>query len=88
MKESYSSKNIKAGKSAQIPKDLQGLGLDTYPEEINGYVYAYKRQGLYLGNTLPWQGIEFYQSQLSLFGVNYSSYPKRFQFIYKIPRKW
>jgi len=89
MKESYSSKNIKAGKSiAQLPEDLRGLGIDTYLEEINGYVYAYKRQGLYLGNKLPWQGVEFYQSQLSLFGVNYSSYPKRFQFIYKIPRKW
>jgi hypothetical protein len=89
MKESYSSKNIKSGKSiAQIPEDLQGLGLDTYLEEINGYVYAYKRQGLYLGNKLPWKGIEFYQGQLSLFGVNYSSYPKKYQFIYKTPRKW
>ena len=88
MKESYSSKNVKTGNTAQLPEDLQGLGFDTYPEEINGYVYAFKKQGLYLGNKLPWQGVELYQSQLSVFGVNYATYPKRFQFIYKSPRKW
>jgi hypothetical protein len=89
IKESYSARKIQSGLSIEkLPNDLQGLGMDTYLEEIHGYVHAYKRQGLFSGHNMPFSGVEFYQSQLSMFGVSYPTYPSRFSWIYKVPRRW
>jgi len=89
IKESYHARKIQNGLSLEkLPSDLQGLGMDTYLEEIHGYVYAYKRQGLFSGHNVPFSGVGFYQSQLSMFGVSYPTYPSHFSWIYKIPRRW
>jgi len=89
IKESYSAHKIQSGLSIKkLPSDLQGLGMDTYLEEIYGYVYAYKRQGLFSGHNSPFNGVKFYQFQLDMFGVSYPTYPKYFSWIYKIPRRW
>jgi hypothetical protein len=89
IKESYHARKIQSGLSIEkIPSDLQGLGMDAYLEEIHGYVHAYKRQGLFSGHNMPFSGVEFYQSQLSMFGVPYPTYPSRFSWIYKVPRRW
>jgi RHS repeat-associated protein len=89
IKESYHAQKIQSGLSIEeLPSDLQGLGMDTYVEEIHGYVHAYKRQGLFYGHNMPFSGVEFYQSQLDVFGVPYPTYPSRFSWIYKIHRRW
>ena len=89
IKESYHARKIQSGLSIEkLPSDLQGLGMDTYLEEIHGYVHAYKRQGLFSGHNMPFSGVEFYQSQLGMFGVPYPTYPSRFSWIYKVPRRW
>jgi RHS repeat-associated protein len=89
IKESYHAQKIQSGLSIEkLPSDLRGLGMDTYLEEIHGYVHAYKRQGLFSGHNMPFNGIRFYQSQLSMFGVTYPTYPSRFSWIYKVPRRW
>ncbi|WP_132434068.1 hypothetical protein [Natronoflexus pectinivorans] len=51
-------------------------------------VQAYKRQGLFSVHNMPFNGVSFYQSQLSLFGVPHPTYPSRFSWIYKVPRRW
>ncbi|HSV88237.1 MAG TPA: hypothetical protein VLH61_06310 [Bacteroidales bacterium] len=89
IKESYHARKIQSGLSIEkLPSDLRGLGMDTYLEEIHGYVHAYKRQGLFSGHNMPFNGVRFYQSQLSMFGVPYPTYPSRFSWIYKVPRRW
>ena len=88
IKESYHAKSFQNGSFKKLPSDLQGLGMDTYLEEIHGYVYAYKRQGLFSGHNIPFKGVEFYQSQIGMCGVTYPTYPSRFSWIYKVPRKW
>ena len=88
MKEIYTRNNILNHKYHSLPEEYQGLGFDTYLEEIYGYVHAYKNQGLFSGHQLCLSGINYYQGQLSLFGINYPIYPTTFEFIYKIPRLW
>ena len=96
MKELYTSRNVKTGQVAQLPTDFRGLGCDMYLEEINGYIYAYKKQGLYghCNKALIFGGIEHYQRGLSMLNLGSSnpmtipSYPQRFKFMYKMPRKW
>lgn len=93
IKESSTSQRIKSGLSIhEVPEEFQGLPIETYLEEIDGYIYAYKNQGLFFSvfskESLPFQGIEYYQSQLRLLGIPYPEYPKYFGWLYKIPRKW
>lgn len=89
IKESYHARKIQSGLSIEkLPGDLQGLGMDTYLEEIHGYVHAYKKQGLFSGHNMPFSGVEFYQSQLGMFDVPYPIYPSRFSWIYKVSRRW
>ena len=93
IKESWSSQRIKSGLPIhEVPEELKGLPYETYLEEIDGYIYAYKNQGLFSslfsGNRFPFQGIEYYQTQLRLVDVPYMEYPKTFSWFYKIPRKW
>lgn len=89
IKESYHAQGIRSGKGwAQLPKEYQGLGIGSYLEEINGYNYAYKNQGLFRGHNLPLQGVEMYTQTLKLFDIPYKSYPKHLKWVYKIPRKW
>jgi hypothetical protein len=89
IKESYSAQKIQGGLTIKkLPNDLQGLGMDTYLEEIHGYIHAYRRQGLFSGHNFPFSGVEFYQNQLSWFGVSYPTYPSCFSWIYKIKRLW
>lgn len=86
-KEMYSSQNIRSGRGiAQIPQEFQGFGYDTFLEEVNGYVSAYKQQGLFSGHRFPFRGVNYYQTILDGFGVRYPSYPK--SFIYRIPRRY
>lgn len=88
-KESYHIKKILNGLSIEkLPSDLQGLGMDKYLEEIYGYVYAYKKQGLFPGHSMPFDGVNIYQRELDMFGVPYPTYPSRFSWIYKVPRRW
>jgi hypothetical protein len=74
----------------QIQEEYQGLGFDTYTEEVDGYMYAYKNQGLYLSNKFPWSGVKYYQTQLDIFDIHYPDYPtnKFLNFLYRIPRRW
>ncbi len=72
----------------QVSDELKGLGINTYLEEIHGYTHMFKNQGLYYGHNLPLDGVKFYQSQLSIFNVSFPSYPNKFNWIYKIPRRW
>ena len=93
IKESWSSQRIKSGLPIhEVPEELKGLPCETYLEEIDGYIYAYKNQGLFSslfsGNRFPFQGIEYYQTQLRWVDVPYMEYPKTFGWFYKIPRKW
>jgi RHS repeat-associated protein len=88
MKELYTSQDIANGSFHNVPSDVQGLGIDNTLEEVYGYVYAYKNQGLYNSNLIYWSGISNYQSELGMFGVSYPNYPSSFQWIYKIPRLW
>jgi len=91
IKENYHASNIKVGKNiAEIPKEFQGLGFDTYLEEIHGYIHAYKNQGLFLGHNFPFKGVEFYQWQLGVYGISHPTYPqsKILNFIYRIPRRF
>ena len=89
IKESYHAQGIRSGKGwAQLPKEYQGLGIGSYLEEINGYNYAYKNQGLFRGHNLPLQGVEMYTQTLKLFDIPYKSYPKHLKWVYKIPRRW
>jgi hypothetical protein len=89
IKESFHSRKILNGLSLEkLPQDLQGFGMDTYLEEIHGYVHMYRNQGLFIGHNMPMKGVNFYQSQLNLFSVSYPTYPSRFQWIYQIPRRW
>lgn len=91
MKELYTSRNVKSGRGiAQLPSEFKGLGGDLFLEEINGYIYAYKNQGLYRNcSDFLFTGIYFYQSFLDRIGMtNIPTYPQRFRFIYKIPRLW
>ncbi|MFM7859153.1 MAG: hypothetical protein ACKO96_46330 [Flammeovirgaceae bacterium] len=86
-KELYTSQNIKSGRGiAQIPQEFQGFGYDTFLEEVNGYVSAYKQQGLFFGHRVPFGGVNYYQTILDGFGVQYPTYPK--SFIYRIPRRY
>jgi len=87
-KESFTSRNVLNGKIHELPSNMKGLGMDTYLEEADGYIHAYENQGLYLGNKLPWQGIETYQSVLKANDIVAPTYTNRFNWIYKIPRKW
>lgn len=58
-------------------------------EEIDGYNFAYKQQGLFLGHTIPFNtSIKRFTDELSVFEVPYKSYPQYFKWIYKIPRRW
>jgi RHS repeat-associated protein len=70
----------------KVPEEFQGLKFDIYPEEISGYIHAYKNQGLFSGHNFPFKGIEHYQRQLRLFDIPFRTYPK--SWIYKIPRRW
>ncbi|MDD2387624.1 MAG: hypothetical protein PHP52_12680 [Bacteroidales bacterium] len=89
VKELYHSHKILSGFSFEkLPNDLQGLGMDIYLEEIYGYTHAFKQQGLFPNHNLPMKGVELYQSQLDVLGVSYPTYPSRFQWLYKIPRRW
>ncbi|WP_373728919.1 RHS repeat-associated core domain-containing protein [Bacteroides heparinolyticus] len=93
IKESWTSQRIKSGLPIhQVPEELKGLPYETYLEEIDGYLYAYKNQGLFSSllskNSYPFQGIEYYQTQLRYVDVPYLEYPKIFRWLYKIPRKW
>ncbi len=88
-KESFTSYKVKNGISLEtIPEDFRGLGFDTYMEEIHGYIYEFKNQGLYSGHNIPFKGVEFYQQQLRFFDISYPTYPQKWQWIYKIPRRW
>ena len=88
-KESYHLQKIKNNISLyELPDDLQGIGIDYYLEEIYGYIYAYKRQGLFMGNKIHFSGVEYYQSQLDILDVSYPTYPSRYSWIYKLPRRW
>lgn len=62
--------------------------MDTYLEEIDGYMHLYKNQGLVRSNNIPFRGVDFYQSQLNSFGVTVPTYPSKFQWIYQIQRRW
>ena len=89
MKEFYHYQKVRKGLPiAELPEEFQGIGMDYFLEEIYGYIYSYKNQGLYLGNSLPFYGVAYYQSQLKGFGISYPIYPTKFKWIYKIPRKW
>ncbi len=89
IKESYSAKKIQRGlQMKKLPEEFQGLGSNTYLEEIYGYIHAYKNQGLFIGSKLPLKGIKFYQLQLDMYEISYPTYPNHFKWIYKIPRKW
>ena len=60
-------------------------------EETYGYVYAYKRQGLFTKhgeNVSMLTGMDYYHSLLELYGVPHPNYPSHNKWIYKIPRKW
>ena len=72
----------------KLPNDLQGLGMDSFLEEIDGYCYVYKQQGLFNKHNIPLNGIQYYQSNLNMNGMLYPTYPKRFSWIYKIARRW
>jgi hypothetical protein len=89
-KESYTHRNIKHGTVSNLPTEYQGLGMNTCLEEINGYIYAYKNEGLYRNSTFPWNGIEYYQTWLSAYEISYPTYTtNRFlNTIYRIPRLW
>ena len=87
IKESFHAQKVLNGiPYDKVPKEFQGLGFDIFPEEIQGYIHAYKNQGLFLGHNLPFQGIKYYQIHLNLFGIPFSTYTK--SWIYKIPRRW
>ena len=87
IKESFHAQKVLNGiPYDKVPGEFQGLGFDIFPEEIQGYIYAYKNQGLFLGNRLPFSGMEYYQSQLRFIDIPFRSYPK--SWIYKIPRRW
>lgn len=93
IKESYTSNRIKSGLSIhEIPDEFKGLAYETYLEEIHGYIHEFKNQGLVSYsprlNKSPFQGIEYYQTQLRWINVSYPEYPKLFDWIYKIPRRW
>jgi RHS repeat-associated protein len=49
MKESFTARNVLQGKFHELPKNIQGLGADTYLEEIYGYVHMYKIRACFLG---------------------------------------
>jgi RHS repeat-associated protein len=88
-KEAYHSQKIMRGIPLQkLPSDLKGLGMDLYLEEIYGYMHLFRQQGLFPGHNLPMSGVEFYQTQLKWIGVSFPTYPKRFRWIFKIPRRW
>ena len=89
-KESYTQRNVRKGSIAQLPDGFQGFGMDTYLEEINGYIYAYRNQGLYPNSKIPWHGVGYYQMQLKWSFINYPTYSQNslFNFIYRFPRKW
>ncbi|MCF6332160.1 MAG: hypothetical protein L3J11_02660, partial [Draconibacterium sp.] len=90
IKEAYHSHKILNGISLEkLPSDLQGLGMDTYLEEIHGYTHMFKQQGLFSGHNLPiMKSAQLYQFQLRMIGASYPTFPKRIQWLYKIPRRW
>ena len=89
IKELYHARKFRNGQPfKELPESLQGLGMDTYLEEIYGYIYAYKNQGLFRNNNFPFNGVDYYQKQLALHNVSSPVYPSRFTWIYKIHRLW
>ena len=103
IKELYHLQKIKNGiQYEQLPEELQGMGMNMILEETYGYLYAYKRQGLFTnmkhlfpklypehaGDLGMLNGMNYYTIQLDLLGVPHPSYPNHFNWIYKIPRKW
>ena len=89
-KELYHYRSSKDGTYAYLPKELQGLKMDTYLEEIHGYTYAYKNQGLYRDTHFSWDGVRQYQMPLGWSDFPYPNYPSsRFlNYIYRIKRLW
>lgn len=88
IKESYHSNRVLNGLGwAKLPKDTP-ITLKNHLEEINGYNYAYKRQGLFSGHHIPFSGIDRYTQEMNVFGYAYKSFPKHFRWIYYIPRRW
>ena len=91
IKESWTSQRIKSGLSIhEVPEELKGLPYETYLEEIDGYIYAYKQQGLFAPffskSDFPFQGIEFYQTVLKLADVPCAEFPSNYKWLYKIPQ--
>ena len=71
----------------QLPDDVKGLGMDLYLEEIDGYISAFKNQGLFPRSNFPFKGVDLYKNLLSPFGISTPSYPQK-NWLYKIPRRW
>ena len=71
----------------QLPKDIQGLGMDYFLEEIDGYMYAFKNQGLYPKSQYLLGGVKLYQEMLKSYEILTPQYPS-LNWFYKIPRRW
>jgi RHS repeat-associated protein len=90
-KEFFTYRNLMTGRDAKLPNELQGLGMDTYLEEVEGYMYTYRNQGLFRDTKIPWSGVDFYRTVLTDFNeIPSPTYPKSefLKFIYRIPRLW
>jgi len=83
----HSNKIINGEMIKQLPDDVKGLGMDLYLEEIDGYISAFKNQGLFPRSNFPFKGVDLYKNLLSPFGISTPSYPQK-NWLYKIPRRW
>lgn len=89
IKESFHANRIKSGAGWNLLSESYPRTMKLHLGEIDGYNFAYKQQGLFLGHTIPFNtSIKRFTDELSVFEVPYKSYPQYFKWIYKIPRRW
>jgi hypothetical protein len=86
-KESFTLRNFYSKDGFNVDKNLPKK-FKYYPEEVDGFLHAYKNQGFYPKNSIGYIGqITTYQLP-SIDGPGELYKKAWWHFIYKIPRRW
>jgi len=95
LKELYHYNKVRAGipfSTQEVPEGLP-RSFRVAPEEVEGFIFQYKNRGLFNGlfhrSTIDSRSqISFYQNQIFDLKPSQVFAPRRWYFIYGIPRRW
>lgn len=89
IKETYHSRKVLSGEKYTAMPAGSPKSMNLHLEEMNGYNYAYRKQGLFSGHSIPFEtSVHRFTDELTLFEIPFKPLPSHSSWIYKIPRRW